>query len=57
MTKDDLKPGDLVKLKSGGQVMTYEGETYMTGDSLCCWFDGGKRIRLGFTNAALKRAE
>ncbi|MDR5651832.1 YodC family protein [Ruixingdingia sedimenti] len=57
MTKDDLKPGDLVQLKSGGPVMTYEGEAYMTGDALCCWFDGGKRMREGFTFAALKRAE
>ena len=57
MTKDDLMSGDLVQLKSGGPVMTYEGEAYMTGDALCCWFDGGKRMREGFTYAALKRAD
>jgi uncharacterized protein YodC (DUF2158 family) len=56
MTKDDLKPGDLVQLKSGGPVMTYEGEGSW-GDALCCWFDGGKRMREGFTYAALKRAK
>ena len=56
MTKDDLKPGDLVQLKSGGPAMTYEGEGSW-GDALCCWFDGGKRMREGFTFAALKRAE
>ncbi len=26
MTKDDLKPGDLVQLKSGGPAMTYEAK-------------------------------
>ena len=56
MTKDDLKIGDLVQLKSGGPVMTYEGEA-LYGDALCCWFDGGKRMREGFTFAALNRAE
>lgn len=45
MTKDDLESGDLVLLKCSGPVMTCEGEAHMTGDALCCWFDGGKRIR------------
>ena len=56
MTKDDLMPGDLVQLKSGGPVMTYEGEGSWV-DAICCWFDGSKRMREGFTFAALKRAE
>ncbi len=56
MSKDDLKPGDLVQLKSGGPVMTYEGEA-LYGDALCCWFVGGKRMRESFSYASLKRAE
>ncbi len=56
MSKEDLTPGDLVQLKSGGPVMTYEGEA-LYGDALCCWFVGGKRMRESFSYASLKRAE
>lgn len=56
MTRDDIKPGDLVQLRSGSPVMIDEGEG-IWGDALCCRFDGGKRKREDFTWAALERAE
>ena len=57
MAEHEFKPGDLVQLKSGGPVMTYEGEAAFGGEALCVWFDGKKMERQGFTYAALKRAE
>jgi uncharacterized protein YodC (DUF2158 family) len=37
----DFKPGDLVKLKSGGPVMTVEavGDHYGTPTVWCVWFE------------------
>ena len=52
---DDLKPGDVVQLKSGGPKMTYEGRSEMLGDAICCWFVGTEMKRKGFTHAALER--
>lgn len=57
MDRNDLKPGDLVRLKSGGPVMVFEGESGLLGDAVCCWFDGSKPMRGGFTFAALQRAK
>jgi uncharacterized protein YodC (DUF2158 family) len=41
----DFKPGDVVRLKSGGPKMTL-GNFVELGDNprtaYCCWFDGGK---------------
>ena len=53
----DLKPGDLVQLKSGGPVMTYEGEGAMLGGALCVWFAGRVMQRERFDYAALKMAD
>ena len=51
-----FKPGDLVQLKSGGPVMAYEGEAYMTGEALCSWFADGKRHQEAFAAATLELA-
>lgn len=56
-TKEDLTPGDLVQLASGGPVMTYEGEGAMLGGALCVWFDGKRMERERFDYAALKKAD
>lgn len=48
-----FKIGDTVRLKSGGPVMTYEGEGAYSG-AICSWFDGGKLMRQGFTLATLE---
>lgn len=57
MAEHEFKPGDLVQLKSGGPVMTYEDEGAMIGGALCVWFDGKELKRERFDYAALKRAE
>src|SRR5690625_2894951 len=56
MDENDLKPGDLVRLKSGGPVMVYLGLGSL-GDAVCDWFDGAERKRDGFSFASLERAE
>ncbi|WP_375263825.1 YodC family protein [Palleronia sp.] len=53
---EDLKPGDLVRLKSGGPVMTYEGDSEYRGP-ICVWFDGSKMKRECFTLTALEKAD
>jgi uncharacterized protein YodC (DUF2158 family) len=39
MPSDELKPGDVVRLASGGPEMTVEGEGTLTGTLFCQWFD------------------
>jgi len=56
MNENNLKPGDLVRLKSGGPTMTYEGESSI-GTALCNWFVGPERKRDNFAFATLERAE
>lgn len=56
MTENDLKPGDLVRLKSGGPVMTYLGPGWL-GDALCDWFDGTEHKRATFSFRTLEQAE
>lgn len=41
MIRPDMKPGDLVKLKSGGPVMTLGSLTSAIGqETRCFWFVG-----------------
>lgn len=56
MTKDDFTEGDLVCLKSGGPLMTYEGES-MGGEAMCVWFDGKKKISETFAYTSLEKGE
>jgi uncharacterized protein YodC (DUF2158 family) len=46
-----MKPGDLVRLKSGGPVMTIRWVA--EGDAYCEWFDGAKITGHRFALAAL----
>lgn len=55
MNEQDLKPGDLVKLKSGGPEMTY-GSNDTSGRAVCMWFFDGKMERQSFPICALDRA-
>jgi uncharacterized protein YodC (DUF2158 family) len=43
---DDLAPGDVVQLKSGGPVMTIAsiGDYYGERKALCEWFDNKKSM-------------
>lgn len=54
--RDTLKPGDLVRLKSGGPVMTYLGPCWL-GDALCDWFDGTERQRASFSFKSIERVK
>lgn len=56
VTKDELKEGDEVQHRSGGQKMIYVGESEI-GEAICEWFDGKKRQSGSFPYIALKRFE
>ena len=38
----DFKPGDLVRLKSGGPAMVVEEIDKKDGSLMCLWFDDGQ---------------
>lgn len=56
-----FKPGDLVRLKSGGPVMTVKkANNYLEqweGTYSCSWFAGAKNNHRSFSEAALEPAE
>ena len=54
---DELKVGDVVRLKSGGPAMTIENiDTYGKGKgATCTWFDGSKRVTEMFMLAVLDK--
>ena len=56
MAKEDFTDGDLVRLKSGGPIMTLEGEA-SDGEAICAWFDGQKRHREMFAYTSLEKTE
>jgi uncharacterized protein YodC (DUF2158 family) len=59
MAEETFQAGDLVELKSGGPVMTVEGEdpNSSEGTVVCSYFDSKKKlVRSNFSTAALKRA-
>jgi uncharacterized protein YodC (DUF2158 family) len=55
---DQFKPGDVVKLKSGGPAMTVSrvGEVNGKPTVWCDWFDGPKKISGAFEPNSLKHA-
>ena len=52
---EKFQAGDIVKLKSGGQVMTIE-EIGADDDIVCVWFQGAEVKRASFVSATLKEA-
>lgn len=46
-----LKIGDVVRLKSGGPMMTITGEYY--GNHACTWFVDGKEVNGNFPEVSL----
>lgn len=55
-TADTFKPGDIVRLKSGGPDMTVDKEPFeFAPDKVwCVWFSGKKRERGDFPRAGLE---
>ena len=53
MTDDTFKPGDTVKLKSGGPLMTVNDVD--GNDVICVWFEGKDINERAFKSATLKR--
>lgn len=59
---DEIQPGDVVQLKSGGPMMTVAsvGEAHLTGEMSvwCEWFDEKKQAQKGtFSLIAVKKAD
>ena len=48
-----FKAGDVVRLKSGGPLMTVEAASASPGAWICVWFDGQKQTRSSFAAATL----
>ena len=62
MANPKFNPGDFVRLKSGGPVMTVEklDRNYLdqwNGEYSCSWFAGAKNNHRSFTEQALEAAE
>jgi uncharacterized protein YodC (DUF2158 family) len=55
MSAMTLKKGDTVKLKSGGPVMTVQGES-MGGEVICKWFVEEQMMSATFVEEALEPA-
>jgi uncharacterized protein YodC (DUF2158 family) len=56
---DQIKPGDVVQLNSGGPKMTVGKIEEINGvmRAWCEWFDGNKNGKCTFPVASLKHAE
>ena len=55
---DNLQPGDLVQLKSGGPTMTVDYIDNDVSAAYCVWFDESQaRQRARFNLATLKKVE
>jgi len=54
-----FKVGDVVKLKSGGPLMTVTivGEKYGMAIAFCAWFEGTKNMSADFPPDSLEIAE
>lgn len=50
----DFEIGDLVQVKSGGPAMTVEGQSRMTGEYQCVWFNGAIKQQSSFSKSVLK---
>jgi uncharacterized protein YodC (DUF2158 family) len=55
-TSQTFKPGDLVRLRSGGPVMTLQQVSYDGESVYCQWFVNGKLHTGQFPPSSLKRA-
>ena len=53
---NELKPGDVVILKSGGPRMTVRSRT-ADGDLFCNWFNGRELEGSTFANVTLERSD
>jgi uncharacterized protein YodC (DUF2158 family) len=55
---DNLKAGNVVKLRSGGPKMTVTavGEHFGTATAWCTWFDGTKKVDGTFPPETLEMA-
>lgn len=56
MNEQEFTPGDLVRLKSGGPIMTYSGNDF-AGRAICIWFYGAKHESYCFSLSTLEQAK
>lgn len=54
MADHQFQIGDTVRLKSGGPVMTYSGDTEF-GGAICTWFEGTKKIVEQFDHGIIEK--
>ena len=57
MQHDEVNPGDTVRLKSGGRLMTAGKEVFNNATALTCyWFEGGELRKSEVPKVALEKA-
>ena len=58
MSETTFSPGDIVTLKSGGEKMTVDAISEMTGLVQCSWFDSRRKFqRQQFQPTSLEKAK
>ncbi|WP_288427087.1 DUF2158 domain-containing protein [uncultured Agrobacterium sp.] len=57
MSDQTFEPGALVKLKSGGPVMTFSHTEYMSDNAVCDYFDGTTHKQIKVPSTSLKAAD
>ena len=55
MKDTEFVVGELVRLKSGGPIMTYSGSSEMTGSAICVWFEGSQKREETFDPRVLEK--
>ena len=53
----EIKAGDTVQLKSGGQIMTVETMMKDGSRAICVWFQGSTKQSATFALVALQKAQ
>lgn len=56
MSEHNFEVGDLVRLKSGGPLMTYAG-TSQLGSAMCTWQEGNETYNQAFDHRMIEKSQ